>query len=99
MNLKKPKFWDKENPNIYAYLLYPISIILSLIRLLKKIKQKQKPKIKTICVGNIYLGGTGKTSLSIKINQIFKEKKIKSCFVKKFYENQTDEQQLLKKKW
>ena len=43
------------------------------------------------------MGGTGKTSLSIKINQIFKEKKIKSCFVKKFYENQTDEQQLLKK--
>ena len=40
-------------------------------------------------------GGTGKTTLSIKINQIFK-KKIKSCFVKKFYENQTDEQQLLK---
>ena len=28
---------------------------------------KKTFKIKTICVGNIYIGGTGKTSLSLKI--------------------------------
>ena len=95
MNLKKPKFWDKESPNIYAYFLYPISLTLQLFRFLKKFKKKKKVNIKTICVGNIYLGGTGKTSLSIKINQILNEKKIKSCFVKKFYKNQTDEQKIL----
>ena len=22
MNMKKPKFWDNENPNIFAYLLF-----------------------------------------------------------------------------
>ena len=92
MNLKKPKFWDKENPNIYAYFLYPLSLIIQLLRFLKKFKKKQKLKIKTICVGNIYLGGTGKTSLSIKIYQILKKNNIKSCFVKKFYKNQIDEQ-------
>ena len=69
-----------------------IQIISSLI----KIKPK-KFNIKTICIGNIYLGGTGKTSLCIKINQILKKKNIKSCFVKKFYKNQIDEQKLLKK--
>ena len=31
-------------------------------------------KIKTICVGNIYIGGTGKTSLCIKINEILNKK-------------------------
>ena len=41
------------------------------------------------------LGGTGKTSLSIKINEILSKKKIKSCFIKKFYSNQYDEQKLL----
>ena len=36
--------------------------------------------------------------LSIKINNILKSKNIKTCFVKKFYENQTDEQKILKDK-
>jgi len=46
-------------------------------------------------VGNIYLGGTGKTSLTLKINDILKDKKIKSCFIKKHYEDQIDEQKIL----
>jgi len=97
MNLKKPKFWDYKKPNIYAYLLYPISILIKIINFFNKEKSPFKFKIKTICIGNIYLGGTGKTSLSIKINSILTEKKIKSCFVKKFYSNQIDEQNILKK--
>ena len=95
MNLKKPKFWDFKKPSILAYLLLPISYLFKLIRLFKIESNIKKSKIKTICVGNIYLGGTGKTSLSIKINEILSEKKIKSCFVKKFYSTQFDEQKLL----
>jgi len=95
MNLKKPKFWDFKKPSTLAYLLLPISYLFKLIRLFKIESKIKKSKIKTICVGNIYLGGTGKTSLSIKINEILSEKKIKSCFVKKFYLTQFDEQKLL----
>ena len=95
MNLKKPKFWDQKKPNTLAYLLLPVSILLRLIESFKIRSKFIKPKIQTICVGNIYLGGTGKTSLSIKINEILSRKKIKSCFVKKFYSNQYDEQKLL----
>ena len=95
MNLKKPKFWDYKKPNTIAYLLIPISFLIKFINLFKKKSKIKKSKIKTICVGNIYLGGTGKTSLSIKINEILTEKKIRSCFIKKFYSNQLDEQKLL----
>ena len=95
MNLKKPKFWDQKKPNTLAYLLLPVSILLRLIESFKIRSKFIKPKIQTICVGNIYLGGTGKTSLSIKINEMLSKKKIKSCFVKKFYSNQYDEQKLL----
>ena len=95
MNLKKPKFWDYEKANIYAYLLYPISLLVKFIKFFL-ITQPKNFKLKTICVGNIYLGGTGKTSLSIKIKKILEKRKIKACFVKKFYSNQTDEQKLLK---
>ena len=95
MKLKKPKFWDYKKPHLYSYLLLPFSIILGLI---SKIRSKPKFKnsnIKTICVGNIYIGGTGKTSLAIKIKEILEKKDIKVCFIKKFYPDQIDEQKLL----
>ena len=97
MNLKKPKFWDNKRPNLYAYLLYPIAFFIDTSKILFKKSSKKKFKIKTICVGNIYLGGTGKTSLSIKINELLNERNIKSCFIKKYYTNQIDEQKLLEK--
>tara|TARA_Y100000768_G_C23967277_1_gene678498 strand:- start:489 stop:1412 length:924 start_codon:yes stop_codon:yes gene_type:complete len=97
MNLKKPDFWTYDKPNFYAYLLSPISILIQILKIFR-FKNKAKLKIKTICVGNIYLGGTGKTSLSLKINEILKTKNIKSCFVKKNYKNQIDEQKILSNK-
>ena len=97
MNLKKPKFWDYKHRNLLAYLLYPISILIKIISQFKFHPKNEVLKIKTICVGNIYVGGTGKTSLCMKINKILKQKNIKSCFVKKYYKNQIDEQEILKK--
>jgi len=81
MKFKKPKFWDYKKPNIISYLLLPISILVKIAKFIKNvtIKKKKFESIKTICIGNIYLGGTGKTSLSLKINKILKDK-IKSCF-------------------
>jgi len=95
MNLKKPKFWDYEKPSFTSYLLLPFAILLKIVNSIKSKSQAKKIGIKTICVGNIYIGGTGKTSLSIKINEILNKHKIKSCFIKKYYPNQKDEQQLL----
>ena len=97
MNFKKPKFWDYKKPSFISYLLLPISFLLRLLNSLKsKLTSATKfSEIKTICVGNIYLGGTGKTSLTLKINDILKDKNIKSCFIKKHYEDQIDEQKIL----
>jgi len=97
MKLKKPKFWDYKKPSFLSYLLLPFSIILGLIAKIKSKPKFSNSKIKTICVGNIYIGGTGKTSLTIKIKEILDQNNIKACFIKKFYPNQTDEQKLLSK--
>ena len=99
MNFKKPKFWDFFKPNIISYLLFPFSLPIILRNFLFKFMKKEKPsKIKTICVGNIYLGGTGKTPLSIKIYEILNKLNYKVATVKKNYSNQKDEQLLLEKK-
>ena len=98
MKFKKPKFWDLKKPNIYSYILLPIALLIQVFAYFKKKTKINDFKIKTICVGNIYVGGTGKTSLCIKINEILKKKNIRSCFIKKFYKDQLDEQKILKKR-
>ncbi len=100
MNIKKPKFWDYKKPNTISLILIPFSLLFEFINFIKHkiINGTRFSKIKTICVGNIYLGGTGKTSLSIRINEILEEKKIKSCFIKKDYFDQIDEQKILEAK-
>jgi len=100
MKIKKPQFWDYKKPNIFAYLLLPISIFLQFLNLIKRIIKTKKKinNIKTICVGNIYIGGTGKTSLCLKIHEILKEKNLKPCFIKKSYDNQIDEEKILEKR-
>ena len=96
MKLKKPSFWDYKKPNYLAYILLPLTLIIRINNffLNKKIK-KINDKIKTICVGNIYLGGTGKTPLVIKLNEILKNSNLKIATIKKYYKNQIDEQKLL----
>ena len=86
MNLKKPSFWDLPKTNLLSYLLIPFSIPI-IIRnfLIQLIKKKKSLNIKTICVGNIYLGGTGKTPLTIKIFEILKRLDFKVATVKKNY--------------
>ena len=49
-------------------------------------------------MGNIYVGGTAKTPLSIKISQIIKKLGYKTAIIKKFYSDQSDEQKLLRKR-
>ena len=98
MIFNKPKFWDKKKPNFFAILLFPFSKIVTLISNLKSGENFKNSNIKTICVGNIYVGGTGKTPLSIKINNMLNQKKFKSVVAKKFYNEQKDEQLLIKNK-
>ena len=92
MKIIKPSYLNDKN--LISYLLTPFTIFTILINFSKNFLIRKKYKIKTICVGNIYIGGTGKTSLSIQINKILKNK-FRTVFVKKRYLDQLDETKML----
>ena len=97
MILKKPKFWDFKKPNFFAYLLYPFTIFVEANNIISNLIPKKKfSKIKTICVGNLYVGGTGKTPTSLFLYNLLKKMNINPVTAKKFYNNQRDEQKFLK---
>jgi len=99
MKFKKPFFWDLPKQSYLSYLLFPFSIPIIIKNFITRfLKKKKSSTIKTICVGNIYLGGTGKTPLTIKIYEILRSLNKKVATVKKYHSDQSDEQLLLKQK-
>jgi len=100
MKFKKPKFWDYQRPNLLSYILLPLTfpLILNNFFLNKKKDKKKNYKPKKICVGNIYVGGTAKTPLTIKIYQILNKLDINACTIKKYYKSHYDEQKILSEK-
>jgi tetraacyldisaccharide 4'-kinase len=100
MKLKKPKFWDYKKPNLLSYFLLPFTlpIIINNFFLKDKKASKISQNIKKICIGNIYVGGTGKTPLTIKMYQILSKLNFKTATIKKFYPQHVDEQEILSQK-
>ena len=96
MKIYKPRFWNSKKFSIWPYVFFPFSLIFNLINLIKsKCFEGKKFKIPIILVGNIYLGGTGKTPLCIEIFQILKLLKLNPAFIKKYYRKYADETNLL----
>ena len=98
MNIKKPKFWDLKKPNLTSYLLIPFTIPLLINNFFLNKKNKKIKEIKSICIGNIYIGGTGKTPSTIKLYEILRKIEPQICTGKKFYSNHEDEKIILGKK-
>ena len=99
MKFYKPNFWDKRGHiSLISILLFPISLII----IIKNYYEESKPKknyydFRTICVGNIYIGGTGKTPLVNNLANHLK-KKNKTFIIKKNYFSHEDEKKMLESK-
>ena len=100
MQFKKPTFWDYPKITLWSIILFPFSIIyLGIIwvtKILAIFKTHKKPTIPVICVGNIYLGGTGKTPLVREIFNISKSLGKNPAFIKKHYDYLSDEIKMLR---
>ena len=97
MDFFKPKFWDKNKISFFSILLYPITLLIKLLIFFKRYLTKtHQCTIPVICVGNIYLGGTGKTPLCIEIFSILKNLNMNPVFIRKKYDSFQDETDLQK---
>ena len=96
MRINKPKFWDQKI-SLFSLTLLPFTMLVKLITVLKKkLIKGEKFNIPVICIGNIYLGGTGKTPTAILIaNELVKIGK-KPSIVRKYYADQEDEYNLIR---
>ena len=95
MKLKKPKFWDNPKLSIWSILFFPFSLIYFFFSYIKQLKRSKKFHVPVVCVGNIYLGGTGKTPLAKEIFKITKSLGKNPAFVKKYYDYLQDEIEML----
>ena len=95
MIISKPKFWDNKI-GIYSIIFLPLTlIILVYIFFKKKFTKEINFNIPIICVGNIYIGGTGKTPTSILIANELSNLGKNPVIVRKYYKNHKDEHELI----
>ena len=98
MKILKPKFWDQNYFTFLSIILLPITFLYGIIIYIRnKISSQKKFPISVICVGNLYIGGTGKTPVSVEICKFLRELNQNPVVIKKKYEDQDDEIFLLKK--
>ena len=101
MKFKKPKFWDYKKISWKSILLFPLSQVYQsffwVLKVFNSLKRHKKTTIPIICVGNIYLGGTGKTPVVREIFNIAKSFGKNPAFIKKYYDYLSDEIKMLEK--
>ena len=97
MKFLKPKFWDNDQISLYSIFLLPVSLLMQIINFVRRLMVKShKFSIPIICVGNIYLGGTGKTPLCSELFSILKNLNKNTVFIRKKYDSFQDEINLLR---
>ena len=84
--LKAPRFWYKKNDTYLSNTLYPLSLLFRFGTKIRNIvSRKRLSLIPVICIGNIVVGGAGKTPVAIKLGTLLKKKGFKPHFVSKGY--------------
>tara|TARA_Y100000590_G_C15710929_1_gene1010256 strand:- start:188 stop:1183 length:996 start_codon:yes stop_codon:yes gene_type:complete len=84
--LKAPKFWYVKKDTIFSRFFYPLSLIFRLgTKIRNLISHTQKSSLPIICVGNIVIGGAGKTPVSLKIGKLLIESGYNPHFISKGY--------------
>ena len=86
--IKTPEFWYKNDliSKLKSFSLFPFSMIWILVSMIKKnFVKKYKSNLKVICIGNLNIGGTGKTPFAVKTYKVLKSLGYKPAFLTRGY--------------
>ena len=84
--LKAPRFWYKKNDTYLSNTLYPLSLLFRFGTKIRNIlSRKRTSKLPIICIGNIVVGGAGKTPVAIKLGSLLMKNGYNPHFVSKGY--------------
>ncbi len=95
--LKAPKFWYLKKDTILSSSLYPLSLLFRFgTKIRNLVSKKNQSPLPTICVGNIVVGGAGKTPVALKIGELLIKSGYKPHFISKGYAGLTKISTLVK---
>jgi len=84
--LKAPKFWYLKKDTLLSRCLYPLSILFRLgTKFRNIISHTRRFTFPVVCIGNIVVGGAGKTPVAIKIGELLKIAGYNPHFISKGY--------------
>ena len=84
--LKAPKFWYLKKDTYLSRLLYPMSLLFRLGTKIRNLTSNtKKSSLPIICIGNIVIGGAGKTPVALKIGRILTTAGYNPHFISKGY--------------
>jgi tetraacyldisaccharide 4'-kinase len=84
--LKAPKFWYQKKDTYLSNFLHPLSLLFSFGTKIRNIlSTTNKGPLPIICVGNIVVGGAGKTPVALKIGKLLIKAGYKPGFISKGY--------------
>ena len=71
--LKAPKFWYSKYDSFLSAILYPASLIYRFVgKIYIALNKPNQSDIPVICIGNLVVGGAGKTPVALKISEMLK---------------------------
>ena len=86
--INAPEFWYKNDliAKLKSFLLFPFSMIWILVSIIKKnFVKKYKSNLKVVCIGNLNVGGTGKTPFAIQTYKVLQSLGYKPVFLTRGY--------------
>lgn len=82
--MKAPAFWWRE-PGLAAALLSPVAVIWGTVAARRMARDGVRAPVPVICVGNVTVGGTGKTPTCLKLAEMLREAGRQPVFLTRGY--------------
>ncbi|MDR1009097.1 MAG: tetraacyldisaccharide 4'-kinase [Rickettsiales bacterium] len=84
MLFQQPKFWQRKG--IIALVLFPLSLLYRFAAAVKRMRASPyRAKIPVVCIGNISIGGTGKTPIVEAVARFYIKKRARVAILSRGY--------------